>query len=189
MRWRTQLVARARKGEGPFFIELETYRYIGHHVGDINRAYYRPKDEEDALAGERDPIDLFGAWLAGEGIACRGELAHDPRRRSKPRPRRRWPMRSPPPFPTPPKWRCTSLSSPPSKPMRETHPVQGRQRGDAEEMRRDPTVFLIGEDVAEAGTSVQGASSGLVEEFGTRADDRHADLRARLSWASRSAPP
>ena len=36
----------------------------------------------------------------------------------------------------------------------------------AEEMRRDPTVFLMGEDVAEAGTPFKGLS-GLVEEFGT----------------------
>ncbi|MDN3722485.1 thiamine pyrophosphate-dependent enzyme [Roseibium salinum] len=29
-----------------FFIELDTYRYHGHHVGDINRDYYRSRDEE-----------------------------------------------------------------------------------------------------------------------------------------------
>ncbi|MEQ8481775.1 MAG: alpha-ketoacid dehydrogenase subunit beta [Hoeflea sp.] len=36
----------------------------------------------------------------------------------------------------------------------------------AEEMRRDPAVFVIGEDVAEAGTPFK-VLSGLVEEFGT----------------------
>ncbi|NND19852.1 MAG: alpha-ketoacid dehydrogenase subunit beta [Silicimonas sp.] len=36
----------------------------------------------------------------------------------------------------------------------------------AEEMRRDETVFIIGEDVAEAGTPFK-VLSGLVEEFGT----------------------
>ena len=36
----------------------------------------------------------------------------------------------------------------------------------AEEMRRDPQVFIIGEDVAEAGTPFK-VLSGLVEEFGT----------------------
>jgi pyruvate dehydrogenase E1 component beta subunit len=36
----------------------------------------------------------------------------------------------------------------------------------AEEMRRDPTVFIMGEDVAEAGTPFK-VLSGLVEEFGT----------------------
>jgi acetoin:2,6-dichlorophenolindophenol oxidoreductase subunit beta len=36
----------------------------------------------------------------------------------------------------------------------------------AEELRRDPTVVVIGEDVAEAGTAFK-VLSGLVEEFGT----------------------
>jgi pyruvate dehydrogenase E1 component beta subunit len=35
----------------------------------------------------------------------------------------------------------------------------------SEEMRRDPTVFVMGEDVAEAGTPFK-VLSGLVEEFG-----------------------
>lgn len=37
----------------------------------------------------------------------------------------------------------------------------------AEEMRRDDTVFIMGEDVAEAGTPFK-VTSGLVEEFGTQ---------------------
>jgi pyruvate dehydrogenase E1 component beta subunit len=37
----------------------------------------------------------------------------------------------------------------------------------AEELRRDPTVFVIGEDVAEAGTPFK-VLSGLVEEFGPK---------------------
>src|SRR6266850_2770734 len=36
----------------------------------------------------------------------------------------------------------------------------------AEELRRDETVFVIGEDVAEAGTPFK-VLSGLVDEFGT----------------------
>src|SRR5690242_21312240 len=38
-------VARARAGEGPSFLVLDTYRYRGHHVGDVDRAYYRSSDE------------------------------------------------------------------------------------------------------------------------------------------------
>lgn len=71
----TRLVERARRGDGPFFIELETYRYMGHHVGDINRAYYRPKAEEEHWQTNRDPITLFGDWLAGQGIASADDLA------------------------------------------------------------------------------------------------------------------
>ena len=36
----------------------------------------------------------------------------------------------------------------------------------AEELRRDPTVFMLGEDIAEAGTTFK-VLNGLVEEFGT----------------------
>ena len=70
----TDLVARARKGEGPFFIELMTYRYHGHHVGDINREYYRSKDEEKDWKDNRDPIIRFRAHLVKEGIASEDEL-------------------------------------------------------------------------------------------------------------------
>ncbi len=51
----------------------------------------------------------------------------------------------------------------------------------AEEMRRDPSIILLGEDVAEAGTPFK-VLSGLVEEFGT---DRIIDTRYPnpASWA------
>ena len=69
-----RLVARARRGEGPFFIELETYRYHGHHVGDINRDYYRSKEEETLWKTERDPIIRMRAWLVEQGIAAEAEI-------------------------------------------------------------------------------------------------------------------
>jgi acetoin:2,6-dichlorophenolindophenol oxidoreductase subunit alpha len=69
-----KLVARARKGEGPFFMELMTYRYHGHHVGDINREYYRSKAEEKDWRENRDPIIRFRAHLVAEGIASEEEL-------------------------------------------------------------------------------------------------------------------
>ena len=69
-----KLVARCRKGEGPFFMNLKTYRYHGHHVGDINREYYRTKDEEAEWKTTRDPITNFGKWLEGENIATVDEL-------------------------------------------------------------------------------------------------------------------
>lgn len=69
-----KLVARARKGEGPFFMELMTYRYHGHHVGDINREYYRSKAEEKEWKENRDPIIRFRAYLVSEGIATEDEI-------------------------------------------------------------------------------------------------------------------
>ncbi|WP_377191446.1 alpha-ketoacid dehydrogenase subunit beta [Ruegeria meonggei] len=50
--------------------------------------------------------------------------------------------------------------------MREITLSQAVNEALAEEMRRDPTTFIIGEDVAEAGTPFK-ILSGLVEEFGT----------------------
>jgi pyruvate dehydrogenase E1 component alpha subunit len=69
-----KLVARCRKGEGPFFMELRTYRYHGHHVGDINREYYRSKQEEKDWKDNRDPIIRFRGWLVSEGIATEDEI-------------------------------------------------------------------------------------------------------------------
>jgi acetoin:2,6-dichlorophenolindophenol oxidoreductase subunit alpha len=63
------LVARARAGEGPSFLLCETYRYTGHHVGDINREYYRTKDEEQHWKSERDPIKLLGDQLIRDRTA------------------------------------------------------------------------------------------------------------------------
>jgi pyruvate dehydrogenase E1 component alpha subunit len=59
------LVARARRGEGPAFLLCNTYRFHGHHVGDIDRAYYRSKEEEAFWRTERDPITLLAERLTG----------------------------------------------------------------------------------------------------------------------------
>src|SRR4051795_9311216 len=49
--------------------------------------------------------------------------------------------------------------------VRELTMAQAVNEALREELRRDPTVFVIGEDVAEAGTPFK-VLSGLVEEFG-----------------------
>jgi acetoin:2,6-dichlorophenolindophenol oxidoreductase subunit alpha len=61
-----QLVDRARHSGGPAFLLCNTYRYHGHHVGDINREYYRPKQEEQHWKSARDPIKLLSNWLKHE---------------------------------------------------------------------------------------------------------------------------
>src|SRR6202171_3258175 len=65
----TELVDRARSGDGPSFLLCNTYRYAGHHVGDINREYYRSKQEEQLWKTERDPIANFGKWLVEQKLA------------------------------------------------------------------------------------------------------------------------
>lgn len=63
------LVERARRGYGPAFLICNTYRYYGHHVGDINRSYYRPKEEEQQWWAERDPLNILSQWLIGQNMA------------------------------------------------------------------------------------------------------------------------
>ena len=63
-----RLVERARRGEGPAFLECKTYRYHGHHVGDINRTYYRSKDEERDWMTNRDPLKLLAERLVSQKL-------------------------------------------------------------------------------------------------------------------------
>jgi pyruvate dehydrogenase E1 component alpha subunit len=71
----SKLVERARRGDGPAFLVCDTYRYTGHHVGDINREYYRSKQEEQEWKGKRDPIQLHGEWMVKENLADSSALA------------------------------------------------------------------------------------------------------------------
>jgi acetoin:2,6-dichlorophenolindophenol oxidoreductase subunit alpha len=68
------MVARARRGEGPGFLLANTYRFRGHHVGDISRDYYRSKQEEQRWMSERDPLTLYSEWLTSEGLADKATL-------------------------------------------------------------------------------------------------------------------
>ena len=70
-----RLIDKARKGEGPGFLLCNTYRYHGHHVGDINREYYRSKQEEQTWKTERDPVRNFSEWLLREGHSDAQALA------------------------------------------------------------------------------------------------------------------
>ena len=63
-----QLVARARRGEGPAFLLCNTYRYYGHHVGDVQRGYYRSKEEEQEWRTHRDPLKLLSERLIEQNL-------------------------------------------------------------------------------------------------------------------------
>jgi acetoin:2,6-dichlorophenolindophenol oxidoreductase subunit alpha len=52
-----EAVARARAGEGPSAIEVDTCRFYGHHSGDAQ--LYRGKDEVRQLRDERDCLKHF----------------------------------------------------------------------------------------------------------------------------------
>jgi len=68
------IVERTRAGNGPAFLLCQTYRFLGHHVGDVNREYYRPKAEELKWKTERDPVKLLSDWLISQKIADRAQL-------------------------------------------------------------------------------------------------------------------
>jgi pyruvate dehydrogenase E1 component alpha subunit len=65
-------VERARSGEGPSLLNLETYRFGGHFVGDAEE--YRSKEE---VAGWRewDPLPRLEARLLGAGVLDEQALA------------------------------------------------------------------------------------------------------------------
>jgi TPP-dependent pyruvate/acetoin dehydrogenase alpha subunit len=56
----------AREGREPYLLEAKTYRYLGHHGGDIGRGY-RTQEEIDSWRA-RDPITLLEARLRDEGV-------------------------------------------------------------------------------------------------------------------------
>jgi len=62
-----RLVERARTGEGPAFLECKTYRYYGHHVGDVNREY-RTREEEREWMTTHDPLLTLAGRLTGQGL-------------------------------------------------------------------------------------------------------------------------
>jgi len=60
-------IARARRGEGPTLIEIETCRLEGHFMGDAEQ--YRPQGEVQKLKAS-DPIPRYRLQLISDGIAA-----------------------------------------------------------------------------------------------------------------------
>lgn len=59
-----EAIERARRGEGPTFIECDTYRLRGHHEGDEQT--YRTRAEVEAVAQGNDCIRRMKAFLESE---------------------------------------------------------------------------------------------------------------------------
>lgn len=60
-----------RNGNGPYFLEVITYRFRGHSMGDPER--YR-RSEEVKKWQENDPIGIYRRYLIDQGIASDAEL-------------------------------------------------------------------------------------------------------------------
>jgi pyruvate dehydrogenase E1 component alpha subunit len=60
-----------RSGDGPYFLEVITYRFRGHSMGDPER--YRPQDEVKCWQ-ENDPIGIYFDYLVNNQHATRDDL-------------------------------------------------------------------------------------------------------------------
>ena len=156
-------IERARQGKGPGFMLCNTYRYRGHHVGDINRDYYRTKEEEQEWMKTRDPIQLLAKWLIGEGLADQAKLDRI-ETEVKTEMEAAVDFAIAAPYPVVSEVTRTCMPETETQ-VRELTLGEAVHEALAEEMRRDPLVVVMGEDVAEAGTPFK-VLTGLVEEFG-----------------------
>lgn len=55
-----------RNGDGPYILEVMTYRYRGHSMSDP--AKYRAKEEVQDYKDNKDPIGRFGLWMIEQGF-------------------------------------------------------------------------------------------------------------------------
>ncbi|MDB5451171.1 MAG: pdhA, partial [Phenylobacterium sp.] len=62
----------ARAGNGPYILEMKTYRYRGHSMSDP--AKYRTREEVDEVRKTRDPIDHIEDLLEKQGFADEAAL-------------------------------------------------------------------------------------------------------------------
>jgi pyruvate dehydrogenase E1 component alpha subunit len=66
-----EMIEEIRSGSGPQFLEINTYRFRGHSMGDPER--YR-QQEEIRKWQENDPIGIYRKYLVKEKIATEEEL-------------------------------------------------------------------------------------------------------------------
>ncbi|MBM4448117.1 MAG: thiamine pyrophosphate-dependent dehydrogenase E1 component subunit alpha [Chloroflexi bacterium] len=67
-----EAIEKCRKGEGPVLIVGNTYRTVGHHMGDPGTSY-RPKEEVDEWK-KKDPIKRLRQQMVQNKMATNAEL-------------------------------------------------------------------------------------------------------------------
>lgn len=67
----TMALEQVRSGQGPYFLEIITYRFRGHSMGDPER--YRQSDEVKKWQ-ENDPIGIYRQYLIDQKISNAEEL-------------------------------------------------------------------------------------------------------------------
>ena len=152
-----------RKESHPAFLEVRTYRYRGHSMSDP--ASYRTKDELEKYRLD-DPIIRLRAQLTREGKLTNEQFDQlDKRAKETVLAAVKFAEESPE-LPVEKLYDYVYFNGAQTS-MREITYRQALNEALAEELERDPNVFLMGEEVAE----YQGAykvSAGLLERFGPR---------------------
>jgi 2-oxoisovalerate dehydrogenase E1 component len=171
-----------REGKGPYFLDVDTYRYFGHSLSDP-RNEYRTREEEGAWKAA-DPIATFEKQILDCGVLDQAGV-DAVKKRVKDRNARaavRAAQAADPPPADVIKYMYTDTTSEkvPAEFQKvtvlEALPPLKRTNGEIvyrdaikeaiiEEMRRDSRVIFYGEDVAEYGGAFK-LSKGLLEMFG-----------------------
>jgi 2-oxoisovalerate dehydrogenase E1 component len=157
---------RARSGGGPTLVECKTYRWHGHVEGDVYG--YRTQEEIDSWK-EKCPIAGLRAKVIADGVASQEEFdGVDERVEAAVAAAIEFAEGSPDPDSSTATENVYALESPasvvPESGDSDQLPMAvAIQQVLQEEMERDDSVVILGEDVA---TGVFGVTAGLITKFG-----------------------